>query len=576
MSDSSDLLRARIEALEADVRRLAGRIDTLEGVAAARPATIGAPPSVSPGRPVGQVAGDASRDTEPPQGLVAFGGRTVLALAGAYLIRALTDAGVLSPIAGVALGLAYAVLWYVQADRAGAKGESLSASFSGLAAVLIAYPLLWETSTRLGIVAPAAALAALVGIFAAGSAVAARHRLGFVAWLGTSLALATVAALLVETRELLAAALALLVVAATVEAIAFRGLWHGLRWPAALVLDGAVLILVWLAGRPEGLPEGYPSVWPAAAVAAALALPALYLASIGARTLRLDRAVSPFEVAQGLAALAIGFGGAARIVAAQGGSGSGLGVAAAALGALCYTVAFAFVERRAGQGTNFYVYSTAAGLLSLLGSRAIFQTGGQAALWCALGAVGALLGRRLDRVTLRYHGAVFVWAAGFASGLVPSATQDMLGVGGAGLPLPSLTGWLTAATTLGCLAVLSGDRRIQGRRRIPHALLAVLAAWVVSGTLVALLAHPLEGVAAVAVATIRTAVLAILAVALAEAARRFELAELRWLVYPMLLLGGVKLLAEDVPAGRPAALFLSFGLYGMALIVAPRLIRAKG
>jgi hypothetical protein len=528
-------------------------------------------------RPAGPPIRDASRDTEPAQGLIVLGGRTILALAGAYLIRALTDVGVLSPLAGVALGLAYACLWYAHADRAGTRGEALSASFGGLAACLVAYPLLWETTTRLGIVAPPAGLAALVGIFAVGSAVAARHRLGFLAWLGTSLALATVGALLVETRELLASVLALLVVAATVEALAFRDLWHGLRWPAALVLDGAVLILVWLAGRAEGLPEGYPSLWPAAAVAAALGLPALYLASVAARTLRLDRAASPFEVVQGLASLAIGFGGAARIVAAQGSSGSGLGVAAAVLGVLCYTVAFTFVERREGPGRNFYVYSTAGGLLTLLASRAIFDAGGQAFLWCALGAAGASLGRSLDRMTLRYHGTVYVWAAGVASGLVGSATRDMLGVAGAGLPLPSLAGWLTAATGLGCLAVLAGDRRVQGRARIPQVLVAAFAAWVVSGTLAALLAHPLEGAAAAAaVATIRTGVLAALAVALAAMARRLSLPELGWLVYPILLAGGFKLLAEDVPAGRPAALFLSFGLYGMALIVAPRLMRGKG
>jgi hypothetical protein len=572
-----DALHARIEALEGEVRRLARRVDTLEAAAGARPDAAAAQLPVPSPRPAGEVAGEASSVTEPAQGIIALGGRTILALAGAYLIRALTDAGVLSPLAGVALGLAYALLWYVQADRAGARGEPVSASFHGLAAGLIAYPLLWETSTRLGIVVPLAALAALVGIFAAGSAVAARHRLGFVAWFGTCLALGTVAALLVETRELLAAVLTLLVVAATVEALAFRGLWHGLRWPTALVLDGAVLILAWLAGRPEGLPEGYPPVWPAAAVAAALGVPGLYLASIGARTLRLDRVVSPFEVLQGLAALAIGFGGAARIVSAQGGSGSGLGVAATVLGALGYTVAFTFVERREGPGTNFYVYSTVGGLLTLLGSRAILETGGQAAFWCALGVAGAWLGRRLDRMTLRYHGTVYVWAAGLASGLVGSATQDMLGDARAGLPLPSLPGWLTAATALGCIAVLAEDRRVQGRPRIPQGLVAAFAAWIVSGTLVAVLAHPLEGAAAVAaVATIRTGVLAALAVVLAQTARRFALAELAWLVYPTLLLGGFKLLAEDVPAGRPAALFLSFGLYGMALIVAPRLMRAKG
>ena len=578
MSDGSDALHARIEALEEEVRRLAGRVDRLEvGAGALSTTAVAQSPVLLSPRPANDAVSEGPSVTQPAQGIVALGGRTILALAGAYLVRALTDAGILSPLAGVALGLVYAVLWYVQADRAGTRNEPLSASFHGLAAGLIAYPLLWETSTQLRILDPASALVALVGIFAAGSAVAARHRLGFVAWLGTGLALGTVAALLVETRELLAAILALLVVAATVEALAFRELWLGLRWPTALVLDGALLILAWLVGRPEGLPEGYPPAWPAAAVAATLALPGLYLPSIAARTLRLDHVAGPFDVLQGVAALAIGLGGAAHIVAAQGGSGLGLGLVATVLGALCYTVAFAFVERREGQGRNFYVYSSAGGLLTLLGSRAVLAPGGQAVLWCALGVAGVWLGRRLDRMTLRLHGTAYLWAAGLASGLVASVSNDLVGSARAGLLLPSIPGWLTTAAALGCFAILAGDDRVQGRRRIPHGLAAAFAAWIAAGTLVAVLVLPFEAaVGAAAIATIRTGVLATLAVVLAETARRFALVELAWLVYPVLLIGGFKLLAEDVPAGRPAALFLSFGLYGIALIVAPRLMRAKG
>ncbi|MFI4945151.1 MAG: hypothetical protein ACHP85_17925, partial [Burkholderiales bacterium] len=46
----------------------------------------------------------------PPGGL-ALAGRALLVLAGAYVFRALTDAGVLPALVGAAIGLAYAVFW---------------------------------------------------------------------------------------------------------------------------------------------------------------------------------------------------------------------------------------------------------------------------------------------------------------------------------------------------------------------------------------------------------------------------------------------------------------------------------
>jgi hypothetical protein len=77
------------------------------------------------------------------------------------------------------------------------------------------------------------------------------------------------------------------------------------------------------------------------------------------------------------------------------------------------------------------------------------------------------------------------------------------------------------------------------------------------------------GVAAV----VRTAILAALAIGLALAARRWAWPELGWLVYPLVALGGVKLILQDLRVGRPATLVLSLALYGAVLVLAPRLLR---
>jgi hypothetical protein len=75
------------------------------------------------------------------------------------------------------------------------------------------------------------------------------------------------------------------------------------------------------------------------------------------------------------------------------------------------------------------------------------------------------------------------------------------------------------------------------------------------------------------IATLRTAALVVATLALAAAARSPRVPEAGWLVYPLLVVTGVKFLFEDFQASRPATLFLAFALYGAALILAPRLRR---
>jgi hypothetical protein len=71
-----------------------------------------------------------------------------------------------------------------------------------------------------------------------------------------------------------------------------------------------------------------------------------------------------------------------------------------------------------------------------------------------------------------------------------------------------------------------------------------------------------------------SAVLVALVLGLAWLAQRGQ-GELVWLVYPLVAAGALKLLLQDVRAGRPATLVASLGLYGSLLILLPRLLRAR-
>ena len=84
MPDRSDELHARLEALEVELRRLAGRVDSLEASGAVpRPLAAEALPPSPSIRPGGSVVPEVAAGAEPAQGTLALVGRTLLALAGA-------------------------------------------------------------------------------------------------------------------------------------------------------------------------------------------------------------------------------------------------------------------------------------------------------------------------------------------------------------------------------------------------------------------------------------------------------------------------------------------------------------
>ena len=567
MADRPEELQSAVQELTGRLRRLEARVGELE--------RRGPGPNGLTARAV-DVAEAPRPEIALPQGTLALFGRALLVLAGAYVARALTDGRVVPPAVGVALGLAYAVFWLLRADRAARGGRRESAVFHAVASCVIAFPLLWETTARFGLLGPRPACAALVAFFALGLGVAWRQRLAVAGGAATGLALATAVALLVATRDLLAVFLALVAIAAGLEWLAYRERWLALRWWAAVVLDAVAFLLAALVVRPHGLPPGYVPLAAPVAGWALLALPALYVAGLAARTLRRGRPVTLFEVTQGTVAVLLGFGGAWKILAARGDSPLALGVLALLLGALCYGAAFAFAERRPGQGRNFYFYSTAGVLLTLAGANVVafglplpFALGG-------LGLLAALFGRRFSRMTLRLHSALYLVAGALGTGLAVACARAMAGQATSSLPRVA---WVAAFAAAGGWAVLATDRGAprSGWARAPQLLLATLVVFALGKAvqvgLWALLGERLTADPGVA-AVLRTAVLAALALGLAVAARRGAWPELGWLVYPLVALGGVKLLLQDLREGRPATLVLSLAVYGAVLVLAPRLMKA--
>jgi hypothetical protein len=560
-------LRSLVATLQARVDRLEGRVAELEARA--------------PRRPIGEAPGpevddaDALRIPALPQGGLAMAGRTLLVLAGAYLVRAVTDAGLLPALPGAALGLAYASFWQLLASRDGRAGRRTSAALHSVATSAVAFPLIWETTVRFGWLGARAAGLLILAFASLGLGVAWYRRLTLNAWLTTLAACASVLALLASTHDPVAALVTLLALAALLEWLAFHDAWLGLRWLVAAALDGvaALLVAVGTRGAP---PERYAALLAPEAAAALLALPLLYVTSVAARTLRRGCPVRLFEAVQGTLAVTLGFGGARRVLAAHGHASDVPALLAVSLAALCYAVAFAHAERRPGPGRNFYFYSTAGGLLMLGGTLELGMGAALPVVWTGLGLAAVGLGRRFDRTTLRVHGALYVLAAALGAGLASAGALAFASLPAPGFPRAAWGVALGAAVAWAALAT-ERDAAAAPVARLSRLLLALVVVLALAGAAREAIAKTLGGWLSAgpgAQAVAGSALLVALVLGVAWLAPRGQ-PELRWLAYALVAALSVKLLLQDLRASQPWTLVASLALFGSLLILAPRLLAAR-
>lgn len=561
------------------VNALAERVAELEsrlGVAATKGAVLPTDTDAT-GAGIDEAGGTAAPTAEPLAPSLGF---AVLMIAGAFLLRAFTESGVLAGSAGLVLGLVYALwlLWPTQ--RAAASGRRTRATLFGLAGVLVAFPLVWETSTRLGLLPPPGAAGAVVLITAAGLALALRYGLGGLAWTFLLAALTTLCGLFwTAGAPTLFAGVVLALGAATVW-LGDRFDWTGPRWLAASVTNLLILLMIALAHPSTGSTARLPHPDPVGAVAIALALVGIYLGGFILRTLVQGREAGGFEVAQSLGCLLFGYPGAVILLRADGGGATALGWTTLVVAVVGYGAAFMHVRQRQGRGLSFFYHAWLGLLLTLLGSALIVPAGGLPWLWSGLAMAVALAGGRYDRWTLRLHCAAYLICATALTGL-PAAVLDAFAApaGGdwRGLARPGIAAWTASLVCYGLLVATHRRCELSPWRRLPRFLIAAIGLAGAGALLIDFLidgpARRVSGSDAAVVAAVRTLVLAGTTMLLAVAARRRTIVELSWFVTPLLVLGGLKLLLEDMRRGTPPSLFLGFAVFGTALIVASRLRR---
>jgi hypothetical protein len=562
MEDRLSRLESEVQKLSRAVERLEERLDTLEATGMPERA---APPisAAAEGLPGPVPASDILS-------AITLFGRTLLVLGGGYFLRAMTDSGVLAPATGIALGLLYALFWMLMADRAGARRNQLNAAFHGAGAVLVAFPLLWETTVRFDFLAPSASALCLTLISLAAAAVAWRHPLRGFAWVTLVGAAVTGFVLILGTRQLVPFSLFLVGMAIVTYWLAERAEWTIVHWVVAGLAD----IAVGLSGLGV-LIEGI-SVTGDFALAIQLSLLVVFLLSFAHRLFRRQLPPGRFELAQTGLVIVLGYGGS-LLVSAPTSLLRILGFLGIAVAIVYYRASI--LSRTVSASGRLYLEGTAAGLMFLGSLGALLNPTGLLAI---VGVGLTWLGARIERSTVSLQGALFILAAAFTSSIVKQAGYAFLAP--ASYAWPPLNGsWvlgLAAAAGAYALSASGAADRWWERWRLSKLVLLGILVGAAGGAILAVIVPLVAGTpgldaSAAHLATVRTAVLAVSSLILAALARTDRFREAAWLVYPVLLAGGIKLILEDFLRGRAATLFVALALYGTAVFVAPRLARDK-
>jgi len=553
-------MQERMASLEARVARL-----EVEGASPAGP--HGEPDFEAP--PVSSMA-EIQGPLSVMMGTPSLIGRSLLVLAGAFLLRALTESGTFAPLVGVLAGVAYAALWIIAAAVAARRGARTSAGFFAACSAVIVGPLLLEAVASFGVFSPAGGVAVLTVLTMSGLVVSARWHLQWTAWIFSIFGIVTAAAVATVRPPGEAATAFLVMLGLAVLWLADRREWNLLKWLSGLAADLAVLRLTAIAVAPGARPEHFGPVHPPLIAVLQFVLVAGYAGTAVCQALRGRRRLPVFAFVQTALVALVGWGGGLQLARVQGWSITGLSLCAVVAAAAAYGGAFGVVDRRQGKNRAFVFLSSMGLVLVVIGLPGVIPRF-SAVVWSLVAVAVAGVGVRWDRVTLRVHAAVLLLAAwvssgvgkGIVSGLSARAQEGRVSV--EAIPVAILT----IVTTV---VVLRGSRKQSSAwvQRLPLTGMLAMSACVISSGL-ASGAEALLGFGTARVAG--TIALSAVTVGLAGLASRWKLVEPGWLVYPFLVVTAIRMLTVDLVSGHTLVLVIALTAYGTALIVSTWLLR---
>jgi hypothetical protein len=560
---ASDFVPA-LERLTSKLEELEQRISTLEKRAAGLPAVDS---SVRPSTVDAKHAKAAFSSSS--ASLISTLGKSILGVAGAYLLRAAAELEVFPRLAVVITALLYAWLWQYLSVRAGKNSRATEAAY-GITSALILFPMLWEITAGFKILTPNWTAGVLVVFLISVLILGRSGEAPATVWVTAVFSSCTALGLLVATRDPLPFGLALVSIAALVELASSQVRMPGLRIAIGIPLNLALLTLLYLASRPEGFPPEYIAI-PRLTVLALFAVSAsICLAGTFTRTLRMQAGVSFLDVGQ--SAVTFGLLWVAILYLGVPAEAKLLGVCCLVLAAAFYFGAL-FIHRIRTSSHKFHTYSIWAGALFLIGSAlAIPQS--TLSPWLSLSAVIATgLGVRFKLLTFGFHGFCFLIGAQISSGLARNAI--LLLAGNVPSALPSVIWW--AAIGLGACCLLLALRGVEvrgiGILRVCYFANVSLLLSAFSVFAAVLILQPGIAVGLSGLSLVRSIVICVVTLLMAVLSARSKLKELMWVAYATIGLGTLKLIFEDLRLGSTGSFALSLLAFGVVLALVPRIVR---
>jgi len=551
-------MQDRLAQIESRLSNIEARLDALEGSAAQTRRRAWEPP-------------DASLDESFVSNFATQIGRVLLIFGGAYLLRSMTDFQFVPTPVGLSMGATYALFWLFMAWRKGRiDGQRAAAEFFGGTSVFLALPLLVEATTKFQLLSGGQGFIALTIYTALALSVAVVSNLRILGWLVTAGGIATAFALLIVAHIALLVTVYLLVLGLVTLWIVYEKSWRGLQWLGAFGANAGVVAIIGFSFSDQWqIGERTPLIFCGALLVS-------YLAGFALHSHVRSQSIGLFEIVQSLlVALAALF-----VATSRGGAGlAGAGTMSLILGACCYGLALT-PESRLQRGVNFYYYAMLGMLLVIAGIALTMPSSGAAVTWSALALVAAWFSGRNGWVSLSLQSTVLLCAAAIGSGILATGLKALTGNPGTGWPMGEPWQAAVALGTVACLfiPVAQHSKRWGTAAGLPQLIVLVLSVWEVGGLMVAWLAPVLAGVTTpepdlAVLAALRTAVLSAASMTLALSSRHRRWPEARWLVYPLLVLVGIKLFVEDFPHGHAVSLFVALAFVGSALLLVSRLLR---